>query len=63
MVSFIHDVIAVDSHFEQIPGDIMSIQILGQTVVIINSVQIARNLLEKRGSNYSDRPVVHTFEV
>ncbi|ETW77249.1 cytochrome P450 monooxygenase 26 [Heterobasidion irregulare TC 32-1] len=44
-------------------GDIMSIQVLGQTVVIINSVQIARNLLEKRGSNYSDRPVVHTFEV
>ena len=41
----------------------MSIQALGQTAVIVNSAKIARDLLEKRGSIYSDRPVVPALEL
>ncbi|ETW77258.1 cytochrome P450 monooxygenase 4 [Heterobasidion irregulare TC 32-1] len=44
-------------------GDLMSIQALGQTAVIVNSAKIARDLLEKRGSIYSDRPVVPALEL
>ena len=49
--------------YVQIPGDLMSIQALGQTAVIVNSAKIARDLLEKRGSIYSDRPVVPALEL
>lgn len=41
----------------------MSIQAFGETMVIISSARMARELLEKRGSNYSDRPVVPAYEV
>ena len=44
-------------------GDIMSLEVFGQTIVVINSMEIARNLLEKRGAIYSDRPAVTAYEV
>ncbi|ETW76401.1 cytochrome P450 monooxygenase 39 [Heterobasidion irregulare TC 32-1] len=44
-------------------GDIMSVRIVGQTFVIINSVEIARELLEQRSSVYSDRPVIPSHEL
>lgn len=36
---------------------------LGQHVVVLNSVQAAVDLLDKRGANYSDRPRFTLFEV
>jgi cytochrome P450 len=39
-------------------GDISSISMLGQTIVILNSVKIANELLDKKSSIYSDRPVL-----
>ncbi|THH07896.1 hypothetical protein EW146_g9173 [Bondarzewia mesenterica] len=39
-------------------GDIMSITVLGQTIVILNSPTIAKELLDKRGAKYSDRPEI-----
>ncbi|KAG5721459.1 O-methylsterigmatocystin oxidoreductase [Termitomyces sp. T112] len=39
-------------------GDICSVTVLGQTIVILNSVKIAIEILEKKGSIYSDRPVL-----
>jgi cytochrome P450 len=39
-------------------GPILSVSVFGQRIVIVNSAQIARDLLDKKGSTYSDRPVV-----
>ena len=36
----------------------MSVSILGRRLVIINSTQIAVSMLDKKGSIYSDRPVI-----
>lgn len=44
-------------------SDILSVNILGQNVIILNSVQAAQDLLSKRGANYSDRPRFVLFEV
>ncbi|KDR73159.1 hypothetical protein GALMADRAFT_722618 [Galerina marginata CBS 339.88] len=37
-------------------GDIMHVDIIGQPLIIINSTKIAKDLLDKRSSIYSDRP-------
>ena len=37
-------------------GDVVYVQIFGQPMVILDSLQAARDLLEKRSSIYSDRP-------
>lgn len=30
--------------------------VLGQPIIVLNSVDDARNLMDKRGAEYSDRP-------
>jgi len=40
----------------KIYGDVVYIHILGKPVIVLNSVQAAVDLLEKRSANYSDRP-------
>ena len=42
--------------YEIIEGDIMHIDVFGQSFVIISSLKIAEDLLEKRSLIYSDRP-------
>jgi hypothetical protein len=37
-------------------GDLMSITLLGQPMVIINSAAIASDMLDKKSGIYSDRP-------
>ncbi|EGN94698.1 hypothetical protein SERLA73DRAFT_187752 [Serpula lacrymans var. lacrymans S7.3] len=37
-------------------GDVIYMQVFGQGVLVLNSVQAAHDLLETRGSIYSDRP-------
>lgn len=44
-------------------SDILSVNILGQPVIILNSVRAAVDLLDKRGANYSDRPRFVLFEI
>lgn len=44
-------------------SDILSVNILGQPVIVLNSVRAAVDLLDKRGANYSDRPRFVLFEV
>lgn len=39
-------------------GDVIHVKTLGQSTVILNSAQAATELLEKRSSNYSDRPIM-----
>ncbi|EGN97749.1 hypothetical protein SERLA73DRAFT_111085 [Serpula lacrymans var. lacrymans S7.3] len=44
-------------------GDIIHCCLFRQHVVVINSEKIARDLLEKRSYNYSDRPIIVTNEL
>jgi cytochrome P450 len=44
-------------------SDILSFNVLGQPVIILNSVQTATDLLDIRGVNYCDRPRFVLFEV
>jgi len=37
-------------------GDVMHVRIFGQSMIILDSLQAARDLLDKRSSIYSDRP-------
>jgi hypothetical protein len=41
----------------------MSFHVLGRVIVILGSAKTAKDLLEKRGSTYSDRPVIPFFEM
>ncbi|KAI0066575.1 cytochrome P450, partial [Artomyces pyxidatus] len=43
--------------------DISSVQVLGQVLVILNSTTAARDLLEKKASIYSGRPIGHFFDM
>ena len=40
----------------RIAGDVMYLKIFGQSIVVLQSLKAARDLLDKRGSVYSDRP-------
>ena len=46
-----------------LPGDILYLTVLGRHIVVLNSVESAVTLLEKRANKYSDRPVIPTTEV
>ena len=37
-------------------GDLIYMDVMGQAIVVINSLKIATDLLEKRSTIYSDRP-------
>lgn len=39
-------------------GDVMHLSVLGQPLVILSSREAITELLEKRGSIYSDRPII-----
>ncbi|KAG0708159.1 cytochrome P450 [Suillus ampliporus] len=47
---------------DAIPGDIVYSHVLGQHIVIISSIQVARELLDKRSAIYSGRPVLRANE-
>jgi len=44
-------------------GNIISINVLGQTAVVLNSLEVAKDLLEKRGTIYIDRPRIPIIEM
>ncbi|PCH34102.1 cytochrome P450, partial [Wolfiporia cocos MD-104 SS10] len=41
-------------------GDLIHLDVLGQSIIVINSSEIANDLLDKRSSKYSDRPRLAT---
>ncbi|KAH9926307.1 cytochrome P450 98A3 [Epithele typhae] len=46
--------------FQQISdkyGDVVYLDALGQPILLVNSVKVAHELLDKRSANYSDRPM------
>ena len=44
-------------------GDIVHSRLLGQDIIIINSENIAKDLLENRSRNYSDRPYLFIIDL
>ncbi|PCH34884.1 cytochrome P450 [Wolfiporia cocos MD-104 SS10] len=44
------------SEWANIYGDIIHLDVLGKSLIIINSEEIAKDLLDKRSAKYSDRP-------
>ena len=37
-------------------GDVIYLSIIGRPIIVLNSAEAARDLMDKRSSNYSDRP-------
>jgi hypothetical protein len=46
-----------------VAGDLVYTQLLGKHIVIVSSEKIAKDLLEYRSKNYSDRPFLVTNEL
>ncbi|KAH9970769.1 cytochrome P450 [Russula compacta] len=46
------------TEFSKRYGDVVSLQVFGTVIVVLNSVKATKDLLEKRGEIYSDRPVI-----
>ncbi|KAG6902622.1 hypothetical protein C0995_014228 [Termitomyces sp. Mi166 len=44
-------------------GDVMYLEILGRPIIVLNSVEAAVDLLDRRSANYSDRPYFPIFEL
>jgi hypothetical protein len=44
------------------PGDLVYSRVLGQHFIIISSMKVARDLLDKRSAIYSNRPVLRAYE-
>ncbi|KAF8064434.1 cytochrome P450 [Lyophyllum atratum] len=44
-------------------GDVMYLHVLGRPIIVLNSVEAAVDLLDKRSANYSDRPRFVLFEL
>ena len=41
-----------------LPGDICSVTVLGQPLIILNSAKVAIDMLDKKSAIYSDRPIL-----
>lgn len=39
-------------------GDISHVEVLGQHIVVLNNANVAMEMLDKKGTSYSDRPVL-----
>ncbi|KAI0263944.1 cytochrome P450 [Gloeopeniophorella convolvens] len=48
---------------EKYGSEIVFVSIFGQAIVVLNSIRVAKDLLEKHGEIYSDRPIVPFFEM
>ena len=44
-------------------GDVLSFHVFGQVIIVLNSAKATKDLLEKRGEVYSDRPVIPFYEM
>ncbi|KAH8646820.1 putative cytochrome P450 oxidoreductase [Xylariales sp. PMI_506] len=44
-------------------SDVLHFSVLGRSIIVLNSVEAARDLMDKRGANFADRPRFVLFEV
>ncbi|OSD02803.1 cytochrome P450 [Trametes coccinea BRFM310] len=47
--------------WSKIYGDVLYLEVLGRKIVVVNRYAIAKELMDKRSANYSDRPVFPLF--
>ena len=48
---------------KELVGDIISLHVFGKVIIILNTTKAAKDLLDKRGDIYSDRPVIQIYEM
>jgi hypothetical protein len=48
---------------EAITGDVLSLHVFGKVIVVLSSYRANKDLLERRGNIYSDRPVIPILEM
>ncbi|KAH9857798.1 cytochrome P450 [Lenzites betulinus] len=48
--------------WSKIYGDIFYLELLGKKIVVVNSYDLANELMDKRSANYSDRPEMPLFQ-
>ena len=48
---------------EAVTGDILSFHVFGKVIVVLNSLKANKDLLERRGDIYSDRPLIPIFDM
>jgi hypothetical protein len=48
---------------EAMIGDILSFHVFGKIIVVLNSLKANKDLLERRGYIYSDRPLIPIFDM
>ncbi|EJD06401.1 uncharacterized protein FOMMEDRAFT_63327, partial [Fomitiporia mediterranea MF3/22] len=51
----------VYTKWKELYGDVIYTQAFGRSVVVLNSITSARDLLEKKSSIFSDRPYLPVF--
>lgn len=51
------------TRWSKVHGDVFSLRVFGQVVVVLNSSKAIKDLLEKRGDIYSDRPAIPFFDM
>jgi hypothetical protein len=44
-------------------GDVLSFHVFGKVIVVLNTLKANKDLLERRGEIYSDRPTIPIFEM
>lgn len=44
-------------------GDVLSFHVFGKVIIVLNTVKATRDLLDKRGEIYSDRPAVPIYDM
>ncbi|KAI0301726.1 cytochrome P450 [Multifurca ochricompacta] len=44
-------------------GDVISFRVFGQVIVVLNTIKAAKDLLERRGEIYSDRPETPIYDM
>lgn len=62
MVSVLSTNIFCLSDFDS-KGDLVHMRVFGQHIVIVNSVETATDLFEKRSKLYSDRPITPMIDL
>jgi hypothetical protein len=62
MVSYLQDKVLYHV-LDNVTGDVIHLDLLGNPVIVLNSQEAAIDLLEKRSSKYSDRPLFTGFKL
>ena len=57
------DINSIHLSYSDLPGDIVYLQVFGQVIVVLSSLPAIKDLLEKRGEKYADRPLLPILEM